>query len=77
MLRIILIIIISYLVIRILLRLLLEKSPSQRRAERNTTFQGKETDARFGNRAKQGDASRFDNIQDAEYEEISPDDPPK
>ena len=84
MLRIILIIIISYIVIRIALRLLLSESPAQRRArmyQDQNTVHGSDT---FGNTRGYGPRKqagsernsaqgRFDHIEDAEFEEIPPD----
>ncbi|MDG5768197.1 hypothetical protein QA596_12085 [Balneolales bacterium ANBcel1] len=71
MLRILLIIIIAYLVIRIALRLLLSESPSQRRNRVNSAgnYGQPNGDPRFS-RGKKTGRSRFDHIEDAEFEEI-------
>ena len=75
MLRIILIIVISYIVIRITLRLLLTESPSQRRArmysEQNRDSR-KQTGTGYGTVNNPGSGRRFDHIEDAEFEEIPP-----
>ncbi|MEX0679945.1 MAG: hypothetical protein WD097_01060 [Balneolales bacterium] len=77
MLRIILLIIISYLVIRIALRLLLTESPSQRRDHvrngKNSQYQSNST-FESGKKNKPG-YDRFDHIEDAEFEEIPPGNP--
>ena len=76
MLRILLIIVITYLVIRIALRLLLTESPSQRRYRvRNGYGAPYRNDRRRGNRESHGSAhSPFGDIEDAEFEEL-PNDP--
>ncbi len=65
MLRLVIIILIIYLVIRIALRLVLTESPAQRRSRVNSR-QGPQ---RSGT-STSDDASRFDHIEDAEFEEI-------
>jgi hypothetical protein len=77
MLRIILLIVISYIVIRIALRLLLTESPGQRRARMHGT-QGAEGHPFFrsgsqgSGTSRSPGAGRFDHIEDAEFEEIEP-----
>ena len=73
MLRIILIIVISYIVIRIALRLLLTESPAQRRSrmydrQNGNPYGGTSKYGPGGTSATGGD--RFDHIEDAEFEEI-------
>ncbi|MBP3191992.1 hypothetical protein [Natronogracilivirga saccharolytica] len=81
MLRIILIIIISYIVIRIALRLLLTQSPDRRRARMHHDRDPSQGTGHFGNQhgfgqrrnsapGRRPDQGRFDHIEDAEFEEI-------
>ncbi len=81
MLRIILLIVISYIVIRIALRLLLTESPMQRRARgqgaggRRVGTQGSYPYSRSGfgpGRGRRSGSNRFEDIEDAEFEEIDP-----
>ena len=76
MLRILLILIISYLVIRITLRLLLTESPSQKRNRVNNThpYGSNNGDHRF-NKKNRSSSSRFENVEDAEFEEIPKEEP--
>lgn len=81
MLRIILIIIISYIVIRIALRLLLTESPVRRRTRMYQDRDPSQDPGHFGSEhgfgqrrnsapGRRTDSGRFDHIEDAEFEEI-------
>ncbi len=74
MLRIILIIVISYIIIRIALRLLLTESPAQRRSRMYGGQDGNPYSRTDGNRdpgsTRTAGRGRFDHIEDAEFEEI-------
>ncbi len=75
MLRIILIIVISYIVIRIALRLLLTESPIQRRSRMYYRQNGNpygDTENKGPGKKTTTDQGRFDHIEDAEFEEIPP-----
>ncbi len=82
MLRIILLIVISYIIIRIALRLLLTESPMQRRSQRQGSFgtrdgsPGRHPYFRAGEgsdgRTRTPGQGGFDDIADAEFEEIPP-----
>jgi len=82
MLRIILIIVISYIVIRIALRLLLTESPMRQRT-RGHGAAGPKVRSQDGNpfhrgggfgpgRSRRSGSHSFDDIEDAEFEEIPP-----
>lgn len=83
MLRILLLIIITYIVIRIALRLLLTESPGQRRSRvkhgqydpRDASsspygFGHGNASGRNGKTGRESEHGRFDHIEDAEFEEI-------
>ena len=81
MLRIILLIVISYIVIRIALRLLLTDSPMRQRTRGHgpggpkVGSQDNYPFSRGGsgpNRTRRSGSNRFDDIEDAEFEEIPP-----
>lgn len=72
MLRTLLIIIVTYLVIRIALRLLLTESPSRRRSRVHNGFSTRyRTDGRRASQdPRNSGPSRFEHVEDAEFEEV-------
>lgn len=83
MLRIILLIVISYIVVRIALRMLLSGAPAQRSTgtqgvsgtkNAHPFFRGGTFDSRpyRDGQTNPSDPRRFDNIEDADFEEIPP-----
>ena len=82
MLRIILLIVISYIVIRIALRLLLTESPMRRRTRGHgaggpkvgsqDNYPFSRGDDSGPNRTRRSGSNSFDDIEDAEFEEIPP-----
>lgn len=82
MLRILLLIVISYIVIRIALRLLFTESPAQRRARVKSQQQSPNAytdhrnqgfDTHNARHRHEHTHKRFENIEDVEFEEIPPD----